>query len=429
VTTVTLPQASGATPRRRVRYIRSVEEIPNIPESQRERLREVAEVYDFRANDYYLGLIDWDDPDDPIRQLIIPRVEELNDWGQLDASNESSVTVAKGVQHKYPDTVLLLCNEVCGAYCRYCFRKRLFMDDNEEVTKDVSAGIAYIREHPEVSNVLLTGGDPLIMSTRRLREIIGQLRRIEHVKIIRLGSKMPAFDPFRILRDKDLQDLLRTCSTPEKRIYLMAHFDHPRELTPEAREGLAKYLECGVICVNQCPLIRGINDNPDTLAEMWTTLSHVGVAPYYLFQGRPTAGNEPYEVPIVRGWEIFRDALTRESGLAGRLRYAMSHETGKVEICGVADQQIYLRYHRSKYAENRGQFMVMKRRDDAFWLDQLEPADGSYIPRGVRFECFGGEPYGVEPPRRGSANGNGNGNGNGWAGYLLSRFGVGCRQG
>ena len=385
MSTFSLPQTTPT--RRRPRFIRTIDQIPNIPPQERAALERVAEVYVFRANDYYLNLIDWGDPADPIRRLIIPQAEELSDWGRLDASNEASVTVAGGVQHKYRDTVLLLCNEVCGAYCRYCFRKRLFMNDNEEVSKDVSAGVQYIREHPEVSNVLLTGGDPLIMSTRRLREIFEQLRAIDHVKVIRLGSKMPAFDPFRILNDEDLQTLLRTHSTPERRIYLMAHFDHPRELTPEAREGLATYLECGVICVNQCPLIRGINDNADTLAEMWATLSHIGVPPYYLFQGRPTAGNEPYEIPIVEGWQIWQDAVTRESGLAGRCRFAMSHESGKIDIVGVDDRHIYLRYHRSKRPANRGQMMIMRRDDQAYWLDQLTPAEGSYVPEGVAFEC------------------------------------------
>ena len=390
---IALPQWSDSDAlSRRVKYIRSVDQIPNIPEQEREKLRRVSEVYIFRANDYYLNLIDWSDPRDPIRQLIIPRIEELNDWGRLDASNEAANTVAQGIQHKYRDTVLLLCNEVCGAYCRYCFRKRLFMDDNAEVTKDVSAGIEYIRKHPEVTNVLLTGGDPLIMSTRRLREIMLRLRDIEHVRIIRLGSKMPAFDPFRIVNDENLQDLIRTVSNGEKRIYLMAHFDHPRELTAEAQAGLAKYIECGAICVNQCPLIQGVNDDADTLAELWRTLSHLGVPPYYLFQGRPTAGNEPYEVPIVRGWRLFQDAVTRESGLAGRVRFAMSHETGKVEICGIDHQHIYMRYHRSKYPENRGQFFACERDDDAYWLDQLTPAVESFVPCGVRFECFDGEP-------------------------------------
>ena len=152
---------SGA---RRVRYVRDIDKIPNIPPEERARLKAVAQRYVFRANDYYLGLINWDDPNDPIKQLIIPREEELHDWGQLDASNEQAITVARGVQHKYAHTVLLLCNEVCGAYCRYCFRKRLFMDENDEVTNDVSEGLRYIADHPEVTNVLLTGGDPLLMS-------------------------------------------------------------------------------------------------------------------------------------------------------------------------------------------------------------------------------------------------------------------------
>ena len=169
MTTPLTQSSSAAGGRQRVKYVRRLDQVAEIPADVRARLQPVTEEYVFRANDYYLGLIDWNDPDDPIRQLIIPREEELSDWGRLDASNEQAVTVARGVQHKYFDTVLLLCNEVCGAYCRYCFRKRLFMDDNDEVTNDVSAGLAYIAAHPEVSNVLLTGGDPLLMSTRPAR--------------------------------------------------------------------------------------------------------------------------------------------------------------------------------------------------------------------------------------------------------------------
>lgn len=366
--------ATANSAKRRVSYIRSVDQIPNIPESEREHLRRVSEKYVFRVNDYYLGLINWDDPDDPIKQLIIPRKEELNDWGRLDASNEASVTVTRGVQHKYRDTVLLLCNEVCGAYCRYCFRKRLFMDENDEVSNDVSAGLAYIAEHPNVRNVLLTGGDPLLMSTRRIVEIIEALRAIPHVEIIRIGSKMPAFDPWRLTRDEDLQAAFRKYSTREKRIYLMAHFDHPRELTEEAVEGIDCFIRNGVICVNQCPLIKGVNDDADVLAEMYRKLSYIGCPPYYLFQGRPTEGNEPYEVPLVRGWQLFTEALRQGSGLARRARFCMSHETGKIEVLGVDDDHIYMRYHRAKAPNLRGVFMVYKRDDQAFWLDQLEPA-------------------------------------------------------
>ena len=138
---------------RRVKYVRRLDQVEQLTPEQRDRLGPVAARYVFRANDYYLGLIDWDDPDDPVRQLIIPREEELAEWGTLDASNEESVTVAQGVQHKYTDTVLLLCNEVCGAYCRYCFRKRLFMDDNDEVANDISEGLRYIADHPDDERV------------------------------------------------------------------------------------------------------------------------------------------------------------------------------------------------------------------------------------------------------------------------------------
>ncbi len=378
---MSLPQINvlSEPTQRVVKYIRTIDKITNIPPEEREKLRKVAERYVFRANDYYLGLINWDDPADPIKQLIIPREEELSDWGKLDASNEQAVTVARGVQHKYPDTALLLCNEVCGAYCRYCFRKRLFMDDNDEVTNDVSEGLAYIAAHKEVRNVLLTGGDPLLMSTRRLVEIIEALRRIEHVEIIRIGSKMPAFDPWRLLRDSELQEAFRKYSTPQRRIYLIAHFDHPRELTDIAIEGIDCFIRNGVICVNQCPLIKGINDDADVLTTLFRKLSYVGCPPYYFFQGRPTAGNEPYEVPIVRGWGIFSEALRRGSGLARRARYVMSHETGKIEILAVDDQHIYLRYHRAKDPALRGRFMIYKRNDEAYWLDDLEPAKASPV--------------------------------------------------
>jgi KamA family protein len=247
------------------------------------------------------------------------------------------------------------------------------MDDNDEVSLDVSEGMDYIRSHPAVTNVLLTGGDPLLMSTRRIREILAELRSIPHVRIIRIGSKMPAFDPFRVLGDAALQDTLREFSTPHGRIYLMAHFDHPRELTDAAVEGIDAFIKCGVMCVNQCPLIKGINDDPDVLAEMYQKLAWIGCPPYYLFQGRPTAGNEPYEVPLVRGWHVFREALRRGSGLARRARFVMSHETGKLEILAVDDEHIYLRYHRAKDEERRGLVLAYRRDDAASWFDQLEP--------------------------------------------------------
>ncbi len=375
---------------RRTRYISDIDKVTQIPAAERTKLKKVIERYAFRVNDYYLGLIDWNDPADPIRQLILPREEELSGWGRLDASNEQAVTVARGVQHKYPQTVLLLCNEVCGAYCRYCFRKRLFMNENHEVTNDVSQGLAYIAEHPDVTNVLLTGGDPLLMSTRRIIGILEALRAIPHVQIIRIGSKMPAFDPWRLLDDAELQRALRQYSTPRQRIYLMAHFDHPRELTDIAIDGIDCFIRNGVICVNQCPLIKGVNDDVDVLSTLYQRLAHMGCTPYYLFQGRPTEGNEPYKVPIVRGWEIFTEVMRHGSGLARRARFAMSHETGKIEVVAVDDQHIYLRYHQAKDPAKRGQLMTYQRDDEACWLDELTPAGGNGVADSAVLPTSGG---------------------------------------
>jgi lysine 2,3-aminomutase len=369
-----------------VRYITDLSKIPAIPEDVRQQLQQVAKKYVFRVNDYYLNLINWDDPKDPIRHLIIPHSDELVEWGSLDASNEAANTPTKGVQHKYPHTVLLLCNEVCGAYCRYCFRKRLFMNDNDEVSLDISEGLRYIAARPQITNVLLTGGDPLILGTRRLDVIFKGLRDIPHVQIIRIGSKMPAFNPWRVLDDHELQESFRQYSTPEKRIYMMAHFDHPRELTHDAILGIDALLKCGVVCVNQCPMIKGVNDDPKVLAELYRKLSFIGCPPYYLFQGRPTAGNLPYEVPIVRGYEIFEEAKKHVSGLAKRARFVMSHETGKIEIVGVDKQHIYMRYHRSKDPAMEGRFLIFERDDNAYWLDQLHPVAPVLAGSGVMLE-------------------------------------------
>jgi KamA family protein len=352
-----------------------VDDLVALPEAERAALRRVSERYAFRANDYYLGLIDWNDPDDPIRRLIVPREDELSEFGRLDASNEASNTVLPGVQHKYADTCLVLANEVCGGYCRYCFRKRLFMHENHEIARDYGPAIDYIAGHPEITDVLLTGGDPLVMSTSKLGDLLERLREIPHVHTIRIGSKMPAFDPYRIIDDPSLVQLLAEWSGPSGRVYLMAHFDHPREFTPAAVEAMVRVTEAGVMAVNQCPLVRGVNDDAEVLRELFETATDVGCPQYYVFQGRPTAGNEPYEVPLVRGWQLFSAARSRVSGLSRRARFSMSHESGKVMVVGLDDERIYMRYHRAKDPADEDRVLVMARDDEAYWLDQLVPAD------------------------------------------------------
>lgn len=354
------------------RYINKLDQVVGLSEADRQELQPVAERFAFRTNDYYQSLIDWNDPDDPIRRIVIPDIQEMDEFGELDASDELSYTAVKGLEHKYADTALLLVNNVCGAYCRFCFRKRLFTDGNDEVVNDITEAVAYIKQHPEINNVLLSGGDPLIMSTGKLGHIIRQLREIDHVRIIRIGTKMTAFDPYRIINDPSLLEMLSTYSLPDRKIFVMAHFNHPRELTEPALKGLQLLQKAGAITVNQTPLIRGVNDKPEIIAELFGRLSYNGVVPYYLFLCRPTLGNEPYMVPVERGLEIFEEARRRLAGLAKQARLCMSHRTGKIEVVVKLDNRIVFRYHRAPNPLDCGRIMVFESDPSAGWLDDYQ---------------------------------------------------------
>jgi KamA family protein len=333
-----------------VKYITNIDMIAEIPERERKKLAEVLERFSFRANDYYLSLIDWDNPEDPIRKIIIPDVRELQAWGDLDASNEAANYVVPGCQHKYPHTAVILVNEVCGGYCRFCFRKRIFGGDNDEVTRDISEPLAYIRSKPQISNVLVTGGDPLVLPSKKLESIISSIREIDHVNIIRIGTKIPAFNPMRIIEDSYLPRVISRYSTRKKRIYFMTQFNHPAEITDEATKAVDILLRSGALVANQSPILRGINDDPEVLAELMRKLSSIGIPPYYFFQCRPTAGNKVFAVPIVESY-INLD--------------------GKIEILGLTDKRIYLKYHRARDPRDESRFMAFARDDSAYWLDDL----------------------------------------------------------
>ncbi|MHB8867499.1 MAG: KamA family radical SAM protein [Thermoleophilia bacterium] len=368
-----------ATPQKTT-YLARLSQVEGMPDADRAALERVAARYAFRANTYYLGLIDWSDPEDPIRRIIIPGPEELETWGRLDASNEHSYTKVAGLEHKYEYTGLLLVNDLCGGYCRFCFRKRLFMEGNDEVQRDVGPGIEYIRSHPEINNVLLTGGDALLLSTKRLDYILSELRTIDHVKIIRLGSKMPAFNPRRITGDPALLEMLARHSHDDRKIYVMTHFNHPRELTTEAEGALSLLQKAGVVTANQTPLLRGVNDDPDVLGDLFNRLSYAGTPPYYVFIGRPTRGNRHFAVPIEEAFETFEQARMKCSGLAMRARLVMSHATGKIEVVGRTETQTFFRYHRSADPTQKAKFMVFASNPDAYWFDDYTGMSEHYVP-------------------------------------------------
>jgi KamA family protein len=304
---------------------------------------------------------------------VVPSLAELGAEGALDPSDEAANTQLRGLQHKYSDTALLLVTDQCASFCRYCFRKRLFRPGSREANRHIEAGIEYIRAHEEISDVLLTGGDPLTLATSRLAEIIGMLSAIPHVRTIRIGSKIPAFNPYRISEDSEFLAMVREHASAGTAIYVMCHFDHPRELTVAAQRAIRLLGENGAQCVNQCPITQGINDDADVLAELFTRCTEIGCPQYYAFQCRPACGNSAFSVPIVRAFELFSAARSRVSGLSRRARFCMSHASGKIEVVGVDEASVFMRYHRAKDPTNENRVMVMKRNDDARWFDDLVP--------------------------------------------------------
>lgn len=383
-------QLKGQVNRAMTEYYTKIEQIEQLSKEEKKQLKPVGEKFEFRCNDYYLSLINFDDPDDPIRRLIIPDVSELDEWGRLDPSDEETYTIIPGLEHKYNSTVLLLVSNHCEGICRYCFRKRVFIKKDDQCLEDIDSAMNYIRDHNEITNVLLTGGDPLLEPTERLEKIISGLRQIDHVQIIRIGTKMPAFNPAKIIENLDLLKIVKRYSTEDKKIYFMTHFAHPRELTDLAVKAVNLLKDAGALIDNQNPLIKGVNDNPDDLAELLAKLSFIGAVPYYIFQCRPALGNRACTVPIEKGYDIIEKAKAQVSGLAKRARFVMSHSTGKIEIVGKANDRIYLKYHRAADDADSGLFMVMKSNPDAYWFDDYNEVIKSY-PANRPYRSYGPE--------------------------------------
>jgi lysine 2,3-aminomutase len=366
------------------KYLSTISELDNLiglAPKEREKMETVTELFPFRSNEYYLSLIDWKDGHDPLKRIVIPDSRELKTGGSSDPSCEKNYTKKPGLQHKYDQTGLLLLTDVCGGICRFCFRKRLFVSCERETVRDVSENIEYIREHKEITNVLLTGGDPLTLDTRHLEKILRELREIPHVNIIRIGSKMLAYNPYRILDDPNLIYVLSRYSTPEKRIYLMAHFNHPRELTEISIQAAEMLRKAGVMVVSQTPILNGINDNPETMTTLFRKLSFAGISPYYVFQCRPTTGNHLFQVPVEQSYAIIQKSWQACSGLAKRARFIMSHATGKIEIVGTTAGHVFMRYHQAAEKADIGKFMVFKSNPLARWFDDYHYALTDFEPK------------------------------------------------
>jgi len=419
--------ATDLPPRFRVWTGRTLAKIPQLQGLDAERLETmlaVAAVLPFRVNSHVLDLIDWARLDqDPIWRLTFPdggmldpddlermrklvgeqatpaRIEaEARDirrrlnphpGGQLtDNVPELDGRPLVGLQHKYPETVLLFPGQgqTCHTYCAYCFRWAQFVGepDLRMATGDPGLAPAYLRAHPDVTDLLVTGGDPMVMRTQLLaRWLEPLLDRGLPLETIRIGTKSLAWWPYRYTHDDDADELLRLFErvvAAGRRLVLVAHCSHPHELEPEVtRRALAKVRGTGASVYVQGPLVRGVNDDPATWAALWRTAAGLGAVPYYLFVERDTGPRNWFEVPLVRGWEIYRDALASVSGLARTVRGpVMSATPGKVAVDGVTQvagrRLLALRYLQARDPARVGRPFHAVYDDRACWLDQLRPA-------------------------------------------------------
>ena len=407
------------------RQLDKIEQLQRLDDDARFAMRVVANVLPFRVNEYVIEeLIDWDRvPDDPIYQLTFPQKGMLapehfdkvanamrgGDKAEIDAAvaevrealnphpagqmehNIPEVDGEKidGIQHKYNETVLFFPSQgqVCHSYCTFCFRWAQFIGDNDLkiATKEAGQLKRYVQAHPEITDILITGGDPLVMKTKNLRAHIEPLLELEQIRTIRIGSKALTFWPQRVISDKDADDLLdlfREVQAAGKHLALMAHYNHWRELEPAiAREAIARVRETGAQIRAQGPLLAHINDNADDWARLWQTQVELGIVPYYMFVERDTGARRYFEVPLARAWNIYRDAMKQVSGLARTARGpSMSSHPGKVEIQGVtevAGEKVFvLRLIQGRNPDWVQRPFFAKYNEDATWLNHLEPAFG-----------------------------------------------------
>jgi lysine 2,3-aminomutase len=361
--------------RRSICTIEQLAKVTNLTPSERRQLGRIVDRHPMRIPEYYASLVDWNDPEDPIRRMAVPHADELDVSGSYDTSGEMQSTKMPGLQHKYAQTALILTTNRCAMYCRHCFRKRLVGLPTEEVIRRFGDAARYIELHPEITNVLLSGGDPLVLGTGVIERLLGRLSGIKHLRYVRIGTRVPVALPKRIIDDHDLLRVLRRHSRPDRRLHVVTQFNHPAELTRLAIRAVARLLDAGLILSNQTILLKGVNDQARTLAELQGRLVGIGVNPYYVFQCRPVKRVKlRFQVPLARGYRIVEDAKRMLDGPSKRFRYVMSHRTGKIEIVGVSGDEIFFRFHQARDASNLGKFFKRPLTADAGWLDELPPA-------------------------------------------------------
>ncbi len=399
-----------------------------LPEEQREAVQVVSHVLPFRTNDYVLDqLIDWNNiPDDPIYRLVFPHRDMLppeqyahlrdlvlvnQDKAAIDAyvhglrlgmnphpagqmtHNVPRVNDApvRGLQHKYAQTVLFFpsAGQTCHAYCTFCFRWPQFvgMEDMKFDARESHELAAYLKLHPEVTDVLITGGDPMIMNTRQLAAYLEPLLEpgLEHIQNIRIGTKAVAYWPQRFVSDRDADDLLRLFERivkAGKNLAVMGHYSHAVELRQDiAQQAVKRIVSTGATLRMQGPLIRHVNEDPKSWAELWQTGTRLGAIPYYMFVERDTGPRGYFELPLAKAHEIFQAAYQMVSGLSRTVRGpSMSAFPGKIVIDGIVtingEKLFALQFLQARNPDWVRRPFYAQFDAQATWMDHLQPAFG-----------------------------------------------------
>lgn len=406
---------------------REIPQMTLVPDSIKKEIEIVGRVLPFKTNNYVVDeLIDWSNVEtDPIFTLNFPRrgmlekkhyaaVEKLFDENAdketLDnkilqirlslnpnpAGQEHNVPYLgdiklKGIQHKYPETVLFFPSQgqTCHAYCTFCFRWPQFSGMNELkfAMKEADLFFKYLRLHKEITDILFTGGDPMVMNAAVLEAYIKPLLtpEFEHIHSIRIGTKSLAYWPYRYLTDKDSDDIIRLFEeivSSGKNLSIQAHFNHPTELSTDAVvQAISRIKSTGAQIRTQSPLLRNINDKPELWAKMWRRQVDLGCIPYYMFIARDTGAKHYFELPLDKCWQIFRRAYRRVSGLCRTVRGpSMSDHAGKIQVLGVqeikGDKVFVLRFIQGRNPKWVHIPFFAKYDPKATWFNQLEPAFG-----------------------------------------------------
>ncbi len=288
--------------------ITSPGELSSFFEIEEEKVQSVISRYPMTINRYYLNLIN--NRGDGIYEQAVPDIREITEEeGLEDPLNEEELSPVPGLTHKYPDRVLFLISNRCAAYCRFCNRKRKVGRPSVVTKETIKEGLAYIRKTPKVRDVLLSGGDPLLLPDEKLHQILGELRSISHVEMIRIGTRVPCTLPQRIT--PELANLLKGFHP----LYISTHFNHPREITPQAALACARLADAGIPLGCQTVLLKGVNDNAEVLGRLMRKLLFIRVWPYYLFQADLARGTAHFWTTLERSLEIMKGLQGHTGGL------------------------------------------------------------------------------------------------------------------